>query len=353
MGSKNLKAVAVRGTKGVKVAKPKEFEEVSEEAFNKIKSHPLYDSWSKYGTSMLMGIHRAKEEPLFKNNQISQWEGWEKLDGPYFIENFVEKSIGCFNCPLHCSHFYVVKSGPYAGTSGEGCEFETFHVFGPGCGNTEPSSVLYLNNLTNCLGLDVVQTGSTVYTALHWWQDGLIDAEDTGGMVLEWGNPKVIIDLVNQIAYRKGFGDVLADGPVKAARKISEMKGIPLQKLESYILHVKGRAFHMADSRISTGNALGAATSTRGADHWRGLPTYEQYFDWYASKGLDIVSDLGIPSEIAKQWLELDLANPKKYDGKGYLIKFYQDQCSVADSLGICKFTSSWRFGVGPNLWRS
>jgi aldehyde:ferredoxin oxidoreductase len=348
MGSKNLKAVVVRGTQGVKIARPEEFMEACDAAYQQLVTHPIFPSWSKYGTPVLLGIYNEGRGLPVLNWQENTYEGAEALDGPTFVRDYSVKPKACFSCPVHCSHFYEVADGPYAGTRGEGAEYEATDGFGARSGNDDLGLVLYLNNLHNQYGLCVVQGSNVICTAMHFWQEGIIDAKDTGGLNLDWGNKEGMEELIKGVIFREGFGAVFSDGFRKAAERIAEMKGLPFDDVYRYVIQSKDYTLSSYDPRPYKGGALEVGTATRGADHLRGLPTLEVFAHWYRGKRDEIVKDLGVPEEIVDDWLEHDLLDRKKYAGKARMVKYYQDQCTISDALEICKFITSWRLGVGP-----
>lgn len=348
VGSKNLKAIAVRGTRGIKIANPEAFLAACEEAHQQIRNHPIFDSWSKYGTPVLLGVYNAGKSLPVRNWQQNTYEGADDLDGPTFVKKFSKKPKACFSCPMHCSHYYVVDEGAYAGTAGEGVEYEATDGFGARSGNDDLGLVLHLNKLCNTLGLCVVQMSNVCCTSMHLWQDGIIDAKDTGGLILEWGNAEAMIELTKQVAERRGFGALFSDGFLAMAKWVAEMKGLPVETVERYIIQTKGMTLSSYDPRPFKGGALEVGTSTRGADHLRGLPTIEVFGHWYRGKRDEIIADLGIPAPIVDYWVDNELLDRNKYAGKAHMVKFYQDQCAAADAVEICKFISSWRFGIGP-----
>jgi len=160
-----------------------------------------------------------------------------------FINNYSKRSVACFGCPVHCSHYYHVDDGPYAGTCGEGPEYEAIVGFGLKLGITDYPAVLYMNTLCNRLGLDVIQTSSVCSTAMHLWQDGVITENDTQGLNLEWGNIDSAVDLIKQVARREGFGRIFSDGILQGVRNIAALKEIIPEKLERYVIHTKGMAY--------------------------------------------------------------------------------------------------------------
>jgi len=348
MGSKNVKAIVVRGTKGVKIADPEGFMAACDAAYQQLLTHPIYPSWSKYGTPVLLGIYNAGRGLPVLNWQKNTYEGAEALDGPTFVQDHSIKSKACFSCPVHCSHFYEIKDGPYAGVRAEGIEYEATDGFGARSGNDDMGLVLYLNKLHNQYGLCVVQGANVICTSMHLWQDGILNAQDTGGLNLEWGNKEAMVALIEGVVFRQGFGAVFSDGFVKAAERIAEMKGLPFDQVYHYTIQAKGYTLSSYDPRPYKGGALEVGTATRGADHLRGLPTLEVFAHWYRGKRNEIVKDLGIPGDIVDDWLAHDLLDRNKYEGKGRMVKYYQDQCTIADALEICKFITSWRLGVGP-----
>jgi len=348
MGSKNLKAIVVRGTKGVKIADPDDFFEACDAAYRQLVTHPIFPSWSKYGTPVLLGIYNAGRGLPVLNWQRNTYEGAEALDGPTFVRRFSIKSKACFSCPVHCSHYYEIREGPYAGTRAEGVEYEATDGFGARSGNDNLELVLYLNKFCNQYGLCVVQASNILCTAMHLWQDGVIDAGDTDGLDLGWGNEEAMVALLRGVAFREGFGALFSDGFVKAAERIAEMKGLSFQEVYRYTIQSKGYTLSSYDPRPYKGGALEVGTATRGADHLRGLPTLEVFAHWYRGKRDEIVRDLGVPEKIVDDWLKHGLLDRHKYEGKARMVKYYQDQCTTSDALEICKFITSWRLGVGP-----
>lgn len=348
MGSKNLKAVVVRGTKGVKIADPEGFMEACDAAYQQLLTHPIFPSWSKYGTPVLLGIYNEGRGLPVLNWQENTYAGAEALDGPTFVRDHSVKSKACFSCPVHCSHFYEIKDGPYAGLRAEGIEYEATDGFGARSGNDDMGLVLYLNKVHNQYGLCVVQGSNVICTAMHLWQDGIIDIHDTGGLNLEWGNKEGMVELIEGTVFRKGFGAIFSDGFAKAAKRIAEMKGLPFEDVYRYTIQSKDYTLSSYDPRPYKGGALEVGTATRGADHLRGLPTLEVFAHWYRGKRDEIVKDLGVPGAIVDDWLEHDLLDRTKYAGKARMVKYYQDQCTISDALEICKFITSWRLGIGP-----
>ncbi|TYO95337.1 aldehyde ferredoxin oxidoreductase family protein [Desulfallas thermosapovorans] len=317
MGSKNLKAIAVRGNMGTSVAKPAQFREAVARAVEAIRNDPLYEVASTFGTTAITGLAQMLGFLPTRNFQQSTFEEGENLRGEVLLENYITKRKGCFNCPVSCSRFYKVSSGDYAGTLGEGPEYETISAFGSKCGNGNMESILFANTLCNKLGLDTISTGNAVAWAMEGYQRGIIKDSDTGlNQPLHWGSHKLIIELINKIAHREGFGGLLAEGALRAAKK---MGGVEL------VVHSKGMDYPAVDVRGTKGMALSFAVSPRGGDHLKGLPMYEVGPEIYAK---DIKELLGI-NVTPNYWM--------KYETKPQLMYWHENWHCVVDSLGLCK----------------
>lgn len=343
LGSKKLKAIAVRGSGSIELANPERFEQVAVELHQAIRSAPFYETLSKYGTPVLVSIFRKLGALPSYDWQTGIFRDAEKIDESVLVGEYSVKSRACYGCPIHCSHFYLVREGEFAGVSGEGPEYEAIGGFGSRCGITSMPALLYINNLCNKLGIDVIQASSSIALAIHLWQDKILNLEDTEGLELEWGDYKTVIKLLNQMAARQGFGGLLADGALKAARTLAKIKGLPKEKLERYVMHTKGYAHSNVELRGSKGIALAYGVASRGGDHLRGHATQERY----ASLGLYHKPEdwlrVGVPLEIARKWYEKNALDPRSPEGKALLVIYNENLFAAADALGVCKFATSWQ----------
>lgn len=344
LGSKNLKAIVVRGTKGAKIARPAELKEAFKKIHSKLLNGPLYPMFSNYGSSALLDLFNEDGMLPTFNWQDREVDGIEGVYSTTLKDKYSVKMVSCLGCAVHCEHYYAVREGPYA-TRGAGPEYEVTCGFGPRAGGVNLEAVLYINTLLNDLGLDVVQVSNWINTLRHWWQDRLIDETDTDGLILEWGDYENTIEAIKRMAYREGaFGNLLADNIFVFAENIAKKKGIPLEKLIRYIIQIKGMTQSSGDNRLmGIGAALSHGTSTRGSDHLRGVNTDI----WLQHDKPDDIQ--GIPRELAKKFLELGLSDPNRYEGKELYVAFMEDNCAVIDSLGICKRHTSWE-GMGIGL---
>jgi aldehyde:ferredoxin oxidoreductase len=243
MGAKKLKGVAVRGTNRVPIYDLKKLRELRSKALETMKTNPFYDLLSKYGTSVL-----TYQSAFSGDSPVKNWKGVGKEDFPS-AENLSGDNVihydtgpyGCFGCALACGGIQQVKDGPYA-IQGHKPEYETLAAFGSMCLNDNLQSIIYLNYVCNDYGLDTISAGATIAFAMECYENGIITQEDTDGIALDWGNHATIVDMTLKMAKREGFGDVLADGVLKAAQRIG--KGS-----EQYAMHVGGQELPMHDPR--------------------------------------------------------------------------------------------------------
>ena len=314
MASKNIKAIAVRGTGTIQVAEPENFKELALRLEKEIREHEQYAGRRLMGTTrILMMANKAGFLPT-RNYTQGTYEHAEKVSGERLAAEYNVKTRGCFACTIPCSRVYTIKQGLYKGLHGEGPEYESLGSFTSRIGNPDIELALKANDLCNQLGLDILSTVGCIGWAMELYENGLLNIEETGGLRLNWGNPEAILTLIQQIAAREGFGDLLADGSVKAAEKLG--KGL------EYTVQVKGMDLIMADPRGLKGFGLGYAVATRGGDHLRSEPFIELSDD--PSIGENMFGDPGATVRMADT-------------GKGKLINYFEDWCAVIDALEACK----------------
>lgn len=342
MGSKKIKAIAVRGTKSIKIAKPKEYLEYVEEVFSRIYSSTIYPFWSRYGTTTLIAPKHQRGEMSVRNKQETQWseEKAKEIFGQTFVDRLVEKSKGCFSCPIHCSHGLVIKDGPYAGTYCEGMEWGTIGCFGNQLDNPRLDVIAKAHELSSQYGLDTMSTGLMIAFAMELFQRGILTREDTGGVDLDWGDHELILKLIKKIAFREeGIGDLLADGKRIFIRRLGE-RG---EEANKYANHIKWLD-ELTDFRSDLGRALNYSVSTRGADHLRGLPTYSVWEDSDFKKLFE-----------EKYW-NRKFKSSKATDFQAYdpiradIVMFTETVCGASDALEICKFNTEWMAQESVNL---
>lgn len=301
LGSKNIKAIVVRGSKDLPVYDIKRLKEVSDDAFEKIKSHKYFEFWQQQGLmSVIDYANEAGIMPTY-NFRDGRFEQAEKVNGYEMQARYKIGDTACFACPMACGNICLVKEGKYSGTVIEGPEYETACMFGPNLGVDNFACILKANALCDDLGVDTISTGNLIGVLIEGQEAGLISEEELGGMRLKWGDEDTIIQLIHDIANRKGIGDVLADGSLGLLKKMPQLSPILSQ--------VKGLEQSAYDARAAISMALGFATSDIGAHHTRA---------WPLAKELELGKDWGL-------------------EQKAELVIYHQTVRPLFDMLGVCR----------------
>ena len=321
MGSKNLKAIAVRGTKGVRIARPEAFMKAVWAQKAKVKSAPVTgQGLPTYGTPILVNV--INEHGAFPTNnfQLTRLDGAEKISGETLAETRLVATKACFACTIACGRVsqlpeegarkFMVTTHPrnwrYAG---EGPEYENIWALGADCGVNDLDAVIKANFLCNDLGMDPISMGGTLAAAMDMYQRGYITIEQTG-MPLNFGSPEALVAMVEKTGYREGFGNELAEG----AKRMCEKFGHP-----ELFMGVKGQEFAAYDPRPIQGMGLAYATSNRGACHLKAYTVAPEI--------------LGVPFKM----------DPFTTEGKAKVVKLFQDVTSTVDATGLCLFLT---FGI-------
>lgn len=319
MGSKNLKAVAVRGTGSINVFHQGEFKTLLKE----LMDHILRDEVSgkvapKLGTTVLLNIVNETGALGTRNFQTGFFEDAYEISGEVMREKYTPqgRGRGCFMCPIACDRYTVVKEGEFAGTwCAGGPEYATLTNQGARVGNKNLPAIIKANELCNRYGIDTYSIGGVLGFAYELFQRGAMTKKDTDGFELAWGDYHVQLGLIKKIAYREGFGDLLAEG----VKKMSEQIG---QDSSKYAMHIKGLEYPSKDARGDKMYGLCCTTSARGADHLYSLSEFP------ASVELDIIEQMfGTKKAV----------DPHLPDGKGKVVAFFEEGCTFTDLLGICK----------------
>jgi aldehyde:ferredoxin oxidoreductase len=318
MGSKNLKAIAIRGTGSVSVASEEKYKAGRTAMLKAFKESPvLYPEFSRLGTPMVVDLTGAMGI-LSAKNWAATGE-FVPVEG-IGIEAQESRKIGkehCYDCPVGCSQMKLAKTGPYAGILTEGPDFETVYAFGSGTGIGEIDPIIAADRLADELGLDSISAGVTIGFAMELFEKGILTPKDTDGIDLTFGNDEAMMKVLRKIAYRDGIGDLLADGSLAAAKKIG--KGT-----EKYAIQVKGLELPAYDVRGAKAHGLNYATSFTGADHCRGYAFQE-------------IFGIPIPWEVDRFAIE----------GKGKLTKWNQDvRAATTDCPTMCAFLLDMAFAA-------
>lgn len=262
MGSKNLKAVMVKGTGEAPIANRAKYDKVLREAFSVIAAQR--GPWKEFpstGTQSGATKNQAWGVLPTRNWQDSVFEQAAEISYPKLREKFVLKDIGCPRCPVCCTKLTVVQEGPYAGATTDGPEYETIYAFGSACGVGKPEPIIAADMKCDNLGLDTMSTGLSIAWAMESFEKGILTSKDTDGVELRFGNDDAMVKAVQEIAYRQGrLGALLGKGVRKAAEEIGRGS-------ERYAMHVKGLEVGGYDPRGSRGQALVLACGPRGGCH--------------------------------------------------------------------------------------
>ncbi len=259
MGFKNLKAIAIKATRKVSLPNPDEFKALVKEQAAGNEADPTLRGYRASGT--LGNVQATNVFGMFptRNFREGSLDGWESISAPEYTKIRV-KDHGCYACPVRCGKIYRVPSGPYAGATNEGPEYETVWAFTAPIGSTDIGATVVADTLCDNLGLDTISTGNTIGFAYELFEKGIISLKDTDGLNLAYGNHEAAIELIKRIGNRQGFGDILAEGTRRAASHIG--KGA-----EAYAMQIKGLELPGYDPRGAKRHGLGYVTSTIGGSH--------------------------------------------------------------------------------------
>ena len=260
MGSKNLRAIAARGSRRLDMADPERVREIGKKVVELIKVAPMAQNFKKFGTPLnVMGLQNSGILPT-RNFQAGQFEGAEAISGEKMTETILVKSEGCYACAVQCKRAVKVEGKYAAAPEYGGPEYETLGSLGSLCGIGNLEAIAHGNEMCNRFGLDTISAGVCIAWAMECTQRGILSRQDTDGIDLRFGNVDGMLEMIRKIAFREGFGDTLAEGVLRAAEKIG--KGA-----SEFAMHVKGEELPMHDPRGKQGLGLGYALSPTGADH--------------------------------------------------------------------------------------
>lgn len=311
MGSKNLKAVVVRGTGAVRVADPDGFLEIVNKAREMVKSNPVTgEGLGLYGTGVLVNIlDQTGAYPVNNFRDSGTFPGAEATSGETLAKTYLMRNKGCLGCAIGCGRIVNVPGGPFKGF-GEGPEYEAQWSLGADCGVDNLAAIIRANNYCNELGLDPITMGATIACAMELFEIGAISEKEVG-RTLRFGDAEAMVELTRQTGLREGFGDELAEGSYRLATKYGHPE---------LSMSVKKQEMPAYDPRGVQGIGLNYATSNRGGCHVRGYMTSPEV--------------LGIPEKLD------NLAT----EGKAEWTKIFQDLTASVDASGLCLFLT---FAIG------
>ncbi len=312
MGEKNLKAVAVLMGRPAKLSG--EDRDLVAEYASRVRESSRFETYSRYSNSAYVTWADELGILATRNFRQTSFEDAEKIDGKS-LYRYVRHPRACYGCPVHCKAEVRYNYGRNKGLLGERPDIEPIANLGSKCGLGDPQALLYLYNLAGDLGLDAISAGGVLAFAFDLYDRGIITSSDTGGLALEWGDPQTMETLMRGMASQEGFGQVLGEGVLRAARLIG-------RGAEEHAYHAKGMELPAYDPRGARGTALGYAVSTRGADFSSVYTTPE--FRLTPEEG---TRAFGSPESVDRFYER----------GKETLVRKMMAISAVMDSLGICK----------------
>ena len=303
MGAKRLKAIVVKGSRDVDIAKPAELDAFVNDWTQTVLTSPKLKGLRAYGTPSLVALENELGVMPTRNWQESLFEHAEAIGGETFRHHFVTRSVACLErCPIACGKHSVVRTGRYQGASVVGPENQTIYALGHNCGIGDFGAIIQANALCDRLGLDTMSTGCTVAFAMECYERGKLTKADLDGIDLRFGNDEAVIEMIRKIANREGCGNLLAEGVNFLAAKLGA---------EAYAIQIKGLEPSGFDLRGLKGAALAYAVANRGGCHLRGRVEFLEL---------------------------LGLVDRFQIEGKAQLVKDREDLFTLMDSLIVCKF---------------
>jgi aldehyde:ferredoxin oxidoreductase len=302
MGSKNLKAIVVKGKKEVDLHDRKRLIELNRENYQRAKKSVVAQARMKYGTPLTLNITHTGGILPTKNFQFGTWEkALGKIDSVGVYKSTISHKA-CLSCFTHCGMITRVSEGKYKGSELEGPEYETLGMFGSNQLIDDLPAIIQANILCDKLGLDTISTGNVIGFIMECFERELISSKETEGVEIRFGDSEASLAAIEMIAYRQGFGDILAEG-VKA---VSERIG---KDSDRFAMHVKGMEFPAYEPRGAFGSALSYAVSPRGACHRRAWPPAKEILGNYP---------------------------PYTVEGKAEMVKGLYDENCILHSLLVC-----------------
>ncbi len=325
MASKNLKAIVVKGTKGLKVPDSEEYMRAAREGWDAILGDPGFQvqEHAALGTSVVLGLGNAQGWLPTRNFQESQFEYADRISGEEFRDRYSTKESpipggrACMSCPNRCKRFGKIELGRYAGTRGN-LEFEGVGAFGSKCGIGELDAVFHAFMLSSDYGMDCISCGNAIAFLMELHERGILSRQDMDGLDLRFGNSEAMVEAVHRIANVSGkIGKLGAQGAHRAAKQISPKAGY-------YATSIKGMDTIACDPRVAKGFGFGYAVATRGSDHLRAHPVFEM---------------IRMPKEVGKELFGSEEAvELTKYGGKVQLVLWHENLAAATDSMGSCRF---------------
>jgi aldehyde:ferredoxin oxidoreductase len=341
MGSKNLKAIAARGTMDIKIAHPEEALEFNKRFIDQITSAKVNQTQGTLGTPFIWGATNSWGGIRNRNFQYNQTEYADDIE-PEHLDEIAEETCGeyhmtaCYGCQVHCRAQYRIPSGPYKGVYDEGPEYTSQGAFGGETDTPRAETLLVANHLVDKFGVDNLDIGSIISWAMELNELGILPADKLDGVDLRFGNDEAVIEMIDRICFRRGWlGDTLAKGGIQASDIIGKNSF-------DYLIQVKGMSNLHSDERATPGLALNCALASRGSDHLRSRPAIDLYH--LPEPVLRKIYSSPVPYDgpLSSEHTE--------YIGKPWQVYWHENCYMAVDCLGICKYHTTFLGATLPNF---
>jgi len=321
MGSKNVRAVAALGSEKLEFHDPEFLRETAQHFAATFKNNPAGEALHIYGTTAFAEILSAGGALPVDNFRRSQLDDATAVSGDTYNEILLQKRKGCYACPIRCKRGIALDDPKYGVDSRYGGpEYETIAALGTNLNIVDLKAIAKGNEICNRYCLDTISTGMTIAFACECFQEGIISKADTDGLELRFGDADLMIQLLELIARREGFGDLLAEGTTRLVKKW----GVADKHCH---LAVKGQDISMHDPRVKVGVGIGFAVSPYGADHM--TAAHDNAFVDEKSFALNSVKPLGIYEPMPAT--EINSQKVRNY-------KILENFWRTLDALGLCVF---------------
>ncbi|MBN2186065.1 MAG: aldehyde ferredoxin oxidoreductase family protein [Dehalococcoidia bacterium] len=348
MGSKNLKAIALRGHRDVTVADSLGFQKSVDEMRTRILNHPTYNPWRQFGSMLAVDIYCTLGAATGYNQNEAIDESFIHTMGRENLLRYKKKSIGCTACPLACASWVEIDEGPYKGLKLKGIEITPTMDFGARCGVRNLAAIAKATEIFQKYGVDCSTAAASIALAIELFQKGIITEADSDGLELKWGDELLIFELLRKITYREGFGDLLADGPVEMAKKIGKDS-------EQYLPQIRGLETSTRDPRSRWDVwSFGYLINARGGDHLR-IQSPAENLRQSAPEG-EYFHELSPPEkavakmDIFDDWKQRIFDFEKNVVNIPYMAAWSQDMMNVVNSIGTC-IRPPILYSLGPTIY--
>jgi len=326
MGSKKLKAIAVKGRGSIEVADPIRFHEQIMSARDALGNDTGALTKFKFGTSGgVVAISELHAFPSY-NFREGHFDDAYKISGQRLVnEGFLKARVGCNACTISCHRFTEIGDVRTGGP-----EYETFSALGSGCGVSDMESVIKANDLCNIYSMDTISTGNLIQWAMECYERGVLTEEDIG-FELKWGDGPAVVRLTEQIAKRTGIGDILAEGVKRAAETVGKGSW-------KWAIEAKGLEQSRVETRSAKSYALAFAVNPRGPDHLHTEPLVEFGRSEEALKVVEKICG------------DRKYATPYITDKRAHIVRWHEDVYAATDSLGLCVFVSTSSYVIDSEV---